>query len=182
MHEELPALYYDGCPDNALPTFWMPRTKYEARRSGDRRVDLLSELMNDPSADMFLAGEPDESSLVPVFNRRSFVDDICFGAETFDACLTMVDRLLSLFEECRISVSFTKSIFVQSRVDFLSHQVSLKASKLILRSFVLSQSSRSLDSKRNAGFPGGTELLQPVHRRLRSLCRGALPANGRWPC
>ncbi|OWZ11272.1 hypothetical protein PHMEG_00015737 [Phytophthora megakarya] len=31
---------------------------------------------------MFSNGDPDESLLVPVFDRRSFVDDICFGSET----------------------------------------------------------------------------------------------------
>ncbi|KAG6619994.1 Eukaryotic/viral aspartic protease [Phytophthora cinnamomi] len=73
---------------------------------------------------MFTTNEADESSLVPVFDRRSFVDDICFGGEDFDSCLATLDRLLSRFEECRISVSFTKSTFVQGRVDFLSHEVS----------------------------------------------------------
>ncbi|POM57350.1 Hypothetical protein PHPALM_38147, partial [Phytophthora palmivora] len=77
-----------------------------------------------PTGDMFANGESDESSLVPVFDRRSFVDDICFGNETFDGCLATLDRLLQHFTECRISVSFTKSIFVQSKVDFLSHEVS----------------------------------------------------------
>ncbi|KAG6610690.1 reverse transcriptase [Phytophthora cinnamomi] len=72
---------------------------------------------------MFTTNEADESSLVPVFDRRSFVDDICFGGEDFDSCLATLDRLLSRFVECRISVSFTKSIFVQGRVDFLSHEV-----------------------------------------------------------
>ncbi|OWY93811.1 hypothetical protein PHMEG_00036649 [Phytophthora megakarya] len=35
-----------------------------------------------------------------------------------------LDRLLARFTECRISISFTKSIFVQPRVEFLSHEVS----------------------------------------------------------
>ncbi|OWZ10635.1 LOW QUALITY PROTEIN: hypothetical protein PHMEG_00016485 [Phytophthora megakarya] len=41
---------------------------------------------------------------------------------TFDDCLTTLDRLLAPFTECRIS--FTKSIFVQPRVEFLSHEIS----------------------------------------------------------
>ncbi|OWZ10249.1 reverse transcriptase [Phytophthora megakarya] len=61
---------------------------------------------------------------LPVFGRRSFVDDICFGRETFEGCLSILDRLLQRFTECRISVSFKKSIFVHPRVDFLSHTVS----------------------------------------------------------
>ncbi|GMF55640.1 unnamed protein product [Phytophthora fragariaefolia] len=72
---------------------------------------------------MFNTGEPDQSSWVPVFERRSFVDDICFGGRTFDECLDTLDRLLKRFGECRISVSFPKSIFVQPKVDFLSHKV-----------------------------------------------------------
>ncbi|OWZ04379.1 hypothetical protein PHMEG_00023728 [Phytophthora megakarya] len=85
---------------------------------------LLLRLVNDPAADMFTTNEPDESTLMPVFQRRSFVDDICFGGTTFDDCLNALDKLLNRFEECRISVSFTKSIFCQSKVDFLSHEIS----------------------------------------------------------
>ncbi|KAE9270761.1 hypothetical protein PR003_g30720, partial [Phytophthora rubi] len=73
---------------------------------------------------MYSSGEPDESSLVPVLDRRSFVDDIGFGSETFEACLATLDRLLRRFRECRISVSFSKSLFVQRKVGFLSHDVS----------------------------------------------------------
>ncbi|OWY95691.1 LOW QUALITY PROTEIN: hypothetical protein PHMEG_00034240, partial [Phytophthora megakarya] len=73
---------------------------------------------------MFVTNEVDESVLVPVFDRRSFVDDIWFGGKPFDDCLTTLDCLLARFTECRISISFTKSIFVQPRVEFLSHEVS----------------------------------------------------------
>ncbi|GMF46764.1 unnamed protein product [Phytophthora fragariaefolia] len=73
---------------------------------------------------MFTTSEADTSTLVPVFDRRSFVDDICFGGKTFDECLATLDKLLNRFEECRISISFTKSIFAQSRIDFLSHDIS----------------------------------------------------------
>uniref|UniRef100_H3GYQ6 Reverse transcriptase domain-containing protein n=1 Tax=Phytophthora ramorum TaxID=164328 RepID=H3GYQ6_PHYRM len=99
-------------------------TKFEADRESSVTLDAVNGLVNSPVADMFSTGEPDESSLVPVLDRRSFVDDICFGSETFDACLETLDRLLQRFTECRISVSFTKSIFVQPKVDFLSHEVS----------------------------------------------------------
>ncbi|KAE9285758.1 hypothetical protein PF008_g26834 [Phytophthora fragariae] len=73
---------------------------------------------------MFSSGEPDESSHVPVFGRRSFEDYICFGGVDFDDCLETLDRLLTRFAEFRISVSFTKSIFVQPKLDFKSHVVS----------------------------------------------------------
>ncbi|KAE9209092.1 hypothetical protein PF004_g16572 [Phytophthora fragariae] len=98
-------------------------TKFEADYSALATSDPVQALVNGPDGDMFLSGEPDESSHVPVFGRRSFVDDICFGGVDFDDCLDTLDRLLTQFAECRISVSFTKSIFVQPKVDFLSHVV-----------------------------------------------------------
>ncbi|OWZ12713.1 LOW QUALITY PROTEIN: hypothetical protein PHMEG_00014077 [Phytophthora megakarya] len=98
-----------------------PRCKYEADRESASNPDPVSELVNSSIGDMFTNGEPDASSLVPEFDRRSFVDDFCFGSETFDGCLSTLDWLPRLFTECRISVSVTKSIFVQPRDDFLSH-------------------------------------------------------------
>ncbi|GMF31693.1 unnamed protein product [Phytophthora fragariaefolia] len=53
----------------------------------------------------------------------AFVDDICFGGATFAECPETLDRLLARFTECRISVSFTTSVFVQNKVEFLSHEV-----------------------------------------------------------
>ncbi|GMF56561.1 unnamed protein product [Phytophthora fragariaefolia] len=100
------------------------RTRFEADRQSSDIPDPLSTVVNDPRGDIFVSGEADQSSLVPVFERRSFVYDICFGGESFDSCLETLDRLLSRIEECRISVSFTKRMFVQPTVDFLSHAVS----------------------------------------------------------
>ncbi|GMF42340.1 unnamed protein product [Phytophthora fragariaefolia] len=100
------------------------RTRFEADRESSDLPDSIPAVVNDPRGDKFASGEADQSLLVPVFKRRSFVDDICFGGESFDSCLETLDRLLSRFEECLISVSFTKSMFVQPTVDFLSHAVS----------------------------------------------------------
>ncbi|GMF29949.1 unnamed protein product [Phytophthora fragariaefolia] len=74
------------------------------------KTQSVSKLINSPDADIFTASETDNSTLVPVFDRRSFFDDICFGGQTFDDCLATLDKLRSRFEECRISVGFTKSI------------------------------------------------------------------------
>ncbi|POM61084.1 hypothetical protein PHPALM_29955 [Phytophthora palmivora] len=57
-------------------------------------LDPLQELIDSPEGDMFTCGEPDQSVLMPVFTRRSFVDDICFGGATSDECLETLDRLL----------------------------------------------------------------------------------------
>ncbi|OWZ17183.1 LOW QUALITY PROTEIN: hypothetical protein PHMEG_0008915 [Phytophthora megakarya] len=105
-------------------TLTTTRTKFDADRQASSELDPVLRMVNDPYADMYATDELDESSLVPVFQRRSFVDDICFGGTTFDDCLDTLDKLLARFEECRISVSFTKSNFCQSKVDFLSHEVS----------------------------------------------------------
>ncbi|GMF52917.1 unnamed protein product [Phytophthora fragariaefolia] len=106
--------------DNALWGFAQPRG---ADHSISDIPDSLSAVVNDPRGDMFASGEADQSSLVPVLERISFVDGICFGGESFNFCFDTLDRLLSRFEECRISVSFTKSMFVQLKVVFLSHAV-----------------------------------------------------------
>ncbi|POM79876.1 Hypothetical protein PHPALM_2355, partial [Phytophthora palmivora] len=86
-------------------------------------LDPLQELIDCPESDIFTCGEPDQSVLTPVFTRRSFADDICFGGATFNECLETLDRLLTRLAEGRISISFSKSIFVQPKVDFLSHEV-----------------------------------------------------------
>nr|KAE8923099.1 hypothetical protein PF009_g26646 [Phytophthora fragariae] len=98
-------------------------TKFDADLRASQTEGSVAELVNSPLADMFTNGEADASKPTQVFERRSFVDDICLGGESFEDCLGTLDRLLARFEECPISISFTKSIFVQSKVDFLSHEV-----------------------------------------------------------
>ncbi|GMG17570.1 unnamed protein product [Phytophthora fragariaefolia] len=61
------------------------RTRFEADRESSDIPDFLSTAVTDPRGDMFVSGEADQSSLVPVFGRQSFVDEICFGGESFDA-------------------------------------------------------------------------------------------------
>ncbi|OWZ08649.1 hypothetical protein PHMEG_00018769 [Phytophthora megakarya] len=125
-------MIYQRMIDNALWGFVQPndftltttRTKFEADRQASSELDSVLRMVNNPYTDMFTTNEPEESLLVPVFQRRSFVDAICFGATTFDDCLGSPDKLLARFEECRISASFTKNIFCQSKVNFLSHEVS----------------------------------------------------------
>ncbi|GMF58211.1 unnamed protein product [Phytophthora fragariaefolia] len=111
-------------PNQPTPDSVNSATKFEADHRALAESDPLRDLVNSPESDMFANGEPDVSTLTPVFDRRSFVDDICFGGTTFEDCLATLSRLLARFAECRISISFTKSIFVQPAVDFLSHEVS----------------------------------------------------------
>ncbi|POM70810.1 Hypothetical protein PHPALM_12701 [Phytophthora palmivora] len=88
-------------------------TKFAADNRALAELDPLQELIDSPEGDMFTCEEPDQSVLTPVFTRRSFVDDICFGGATFDECLKTLGRLLTRLAECRIS----------PKVDFLSHEV-----------------------------------------------------------
>ncbi|OWZ01977.1 LOW QUALITY PROTEIN: hypothetical protein PHMEG_00026547 [Phytophthora megakarya] len=105
--------------DDSDFTLTTTRTKFEADRQASSELDPVLRMVNEPHADMFATNEPDGSLLVPVFQH-----DICFGDTTFDDCLDTLRKLLVRFEDCRISVSFTKSTFCQSKVDFLLHEVS----------------------------------------------------------
>ncbi|GMF69434.1 unnamed protein product [Phytophthora fragariaefolia] len=111
-------------PNQPTPDSVNSATKFEPDHRALAESDPLQDLVNRPESDMFAYGEPDKSTLTPVFDRRSFMDDICFGGTKFEDCLATLSRLLAWFAECRISISFTKSIFVQPAVDFLSHEVS----------------------------------------------------------
>ncbi|GMF47171.1 unnamed protein product [Phytophthora fragariaefolia] len=111
-------------PNQPTPDSVNSATELEADHRALAESEPLQDLVNSPESDMFANGEPDESTLTPVFDRRSFVDDIFFGGTTFEDCLATLRRLLARFAECRISISFTMSIFVQPAVDFLSHEVS----------------------------------------------------------
>ncbi|OWZ03991.1 hypothetical protein PHMEG_00024190 [Phytophthora megakarya] len=138
-------MIYQRMIDNALWGFAQPQGGWkefaDTMRAAEDEVKLLRQrnydsittahttdsvlsLVNTATADMFATNEPDQSVLVPGFQHRSFVDDVCFGVTTLDDCLGTLDKLLMRFEECRISVRFTKNIFCQSKVDFLSHEVS----------------------------------------------------------
>ncbi|OWZ18411.1 hypothetical protein PHMEG_0007506 [Phytophthora megakarya] len=87
------------------------RTKFNADRKASLEMDPVLWMVNDSHADMFATNEPDESLLVPVFQRRRHL----FLCTTFYDCLVTLDKLLERFEECRIRVSLTKSISVSPR-------------------------------------------------------------------
>ncbi|KAG6614481.1 reverse transcriptase [Phytophthora cinnamomi] len=73
------------------------RTKFAAARDDSKTAEPITRLINSPEADMFTTNEADESSLVPVFDRRSFVDDICFGGEDFLGALNYYNRFIQDF-------------------------------------------------------------------------------------
>ncbi|OWZ15533.1 hypothetical protein PHMEG_00010810 [Phytophthora megakarya] len=98
-----------------------PRSKFEADRESASNPDTASELVNSSVGDMFTNGEPDESPLVPVFNRRSFVDGICFGSETFVGCLSTLDRLLrrcQLYRFIQDFAAYAAALYLLKEEDF----------------------------------------------------------------
>ncbi|KAG2805495.1 hypothetical protein PC129_g17422 [Phytophthora cactorum] len=139
------------------------QTKFKADREASVETNPVLQLVSSPVTDMFTTGEPNESSLVPVFVRRSFVDDICFSGEDGDSCLATPDRLLTRFAQSRISSSFTKSIFCQPKVDFMSHEISPEGIKAY--------------SKK---LPAITELSFPTSKHGMQSFRGALSDYSRF--
>ncbi|POM77001.1 Hypothetical protein PHPALM_5688 [Phytophthora palmivora] len=87
------------------------RTKYEADHQALADTDPLMELINSPDADMFSTGESDQSKLVPVFHRRSFVDDIWLEARlvAIDIELAFAPRVL--LPQVILTRRITKSLF-----------------------------------------------------------------------
>ncbi|OWZ00521.1 LOW QUALITY PROTEIN: hypothetical protein PHMEG_00028268 [Phytophthora megakarya] len=55
--------------DDSDFTLTTTRTKFEADRQASSELNPVLRMVNDPYADMFATNEPDESSLVPVFQR-----------------------------------------------------------------------------------------------------------------
>ncbi|GMF36837.1 unnamed protein product [Phytophthora fragariaefolia] len=82
-------------PNQPIPDSVNSVTKFEADPRALAESDPLQDIVNSPESDVFANGEPDESTLTPVFDRRSFVDDICFGGTTFEDCLATLSRLLA---------------------------------------------------------------------------------------
>ncbi|GMF18215.1 unnamed protein product [Phytophthora fragariaefolia] len=98
-------MIYQRMIDNALWGFVQPRGGWSAfaervrmaeaadTAAGGSPTDTVTHSRT--RGDMFASGEADQSSLVPVFERRSFVDDICLGGESFDSCLETLDRVIA---------------------------------------------------------------------------------------
>jgi ribonuclease HI len=83
--------------------------------------------------DIFDNGVIDHSPYCPVFNRKSFIDDISFGNKYFWGCCITLIKLFARFSECRISVSLSKSSFLKKTIRFLSHEVSAEGIKALLK-------------------------------------------------
>jgi hypothetical protein len=115
-------MIYQRMLDNALWGFVKPAAGWE-------NIDVpVPEEFDEQGrqVDIFDTGVAEDSAIVPIFWRRSVVDDVAFGARTFEECVQLLDLLLTRFVQCCICISFLKSLYCMQKIDFLSHLVSVK--------------------------------------------------------
>lgn len=101
--------------------------------------------------DVFTTGSPEAREVLSVINRRSYIDDITFGAETWAEMNKMLGCLLDAFEYWGVTVSLRKSSFGEKSVEFLSHQIDRDG----LRSV-----PRNLQTVKEMAFPSTQKGLQ----------------------
>ncbi|GMF22442.1 unnamed protein product [Phytophthora fragariaefolia] len=167
-------------PNQPTPDSVNSATTFEADHRTLAESDPLHDLANSPESDMFANGEPDDSTLTPVFDRLSFVNGICFGGTTFEACLATLSRLLARFAECRISISFTKSIFVQAAGDFLSHEVSQHGIRPNpAKVAAIAELPFPTSTKGMQGFLGALNYYSRFIQSMAVYGCGTVPAKGR---
>ncbi len=78
----------------------------------------------DDSLDVFDGGDPADPKAKSVLQRRSYIDDVLFGAATWDEMCEKVERLMQVCEEWNISISAAKSSWGKQCVEYLGHRVS----------------------------------------------------------
>ena len=78
----------------------------------------------DDESDVFKDGEPAGPESKTVIGRRSYIDDILFGGETWDELCAKLERLMDACEEWGLSISLPKSQFGMKTVEYLGHKVS----------------------------------------------------------
>ena len=83
---------------------------------------INSSTPNDGSFDVFENGEC-LSGNTETIGQRSFIDDIGFGAETWNDGIKKLEKLLTRLEQCNITLSFGKCEFGKRIVKYLSHKV-----------------------------------------------------------
>ena len=130
---------YQRMVDNAL---WGFVKRYRSEHKDDIRVvgELpASEEKNSPEVlvgidvplkdDVFHNGVAVTKSTKPVLYRRSYIDDINFGASTWGELITMFCCLLDAFRYWGITLSLPKSAIGVKFVEFLSHMIDVHGIK-----------------------------------------------------
>jgi hypothetical protein len=93
----------------------------------------------------------------PVLFRRSYIDDINFGANSWNEMCEMLRALFASFKQWGISINLPKSAFGKKSVEFLSHVVSRKG---------IQAAPRNLEAVKSMKFP---TTMKGVQKFLGSL-------------
>ncbi|KAE8983035.1 hypothetical protein PR001_g23563 [Phytophthora rubi] len=88
---------------------------------GDPVEEELSTLTD--SMTVFQRNIPAPPQLNPILGRSSYIDDIAYGAETWEQLCIDRDRLLYRLRYWGISVSLPKSEFGKETISYLSHEI-----------------------------------------------------------
>ncbi|KAE9006151.1 hypothetical protein PR003_g15733 [Phytophthora rubi] len=90
-------------------------------QAGDSAEEDLSTLTE--SMTVFQTNIPAPPQLNPVLGRSSYIDDIPYGAETWEQLCIDLNRLLYRLRYWGISVSLPKSEFGKKTISYLSHEI-----------------------------------------------------------
>ena len=74
--------------------------------------------------DMFENGEIEDEVVRPIISRRSYIDDIQFGSNSWPDACEMLEKFLRRMTQCNISLSLPKSEFGRRKIEALSHWMS----------------------------------------------------------
>ena len=77
----------------------------------------------DPRRTVFTENISAPKSMRPVLGRRSYIDDVAFGAVKWSELCARLNELLYRLRYFRISVSLPKSLFGKRKIPYLSHDV-----------------------------------------------------------
>ncbi|KAE8966201.1 hypothetical protein PR001_g28484 [Phytophthora rubi] len=125
-------LIYQHMLDNCLWGFVRLPASEEARVDADVldflgiQVDSSDEEELSTIAEgmtVFQRNIPAPPQLDPVLGRSSYIDDIAYGAETWEQLCVDLDRLLYRLRYWGISVSLPKSEFGKKTISYLSHEI-----------------------------------------------------------
>ena len=101
--------------------------------------------------DVFHVAEAVPAHTKPVLYRRSYIDDINFGAGSWNELCEMLKSMLAAFRERGISISLSKSVFGKKSVEFLSHRITRKG---------IEAAPRNLDAVMKMPFPRSMKGVQ----------------------
>ena len=128
---------YQRILDNAIYGYVRPGTGWEScdkfktkqqltNEQNQSIFDTMESMDIANNQDIFHHGIPERIGFTPILNnmRRSFIDDIMYGRETWNEVVRSTEKLLDRFKECKISLGLKKCFFGKKQVEMLSHLIS----------------------------------------------------------